>query len=92
MSSNAETVATLLNICHNIRTSCLNNLAAEHHDDLIEDYVVLGLWLSNKSSWLSHLGLANKTVVKKYLDEFSQYCRELASVSSLKDKKQLVAS
>jgi hypothetical protein len=92
MLRNTETVGTLLKVCHNIRTGCLRNLAAKHRDDVLEDYVVLCLWLSAQSSWLAYLGLANKTVVNKYLEEFSQYCQELAQVSSVKDKKHLVAS
>lgn len=64
----------------------------KHRDDVLEDYVVLCLWLSAQSSWLAYLGLANKTVVNKYLEKFLQYCQELDQVSNVKDKKHLVAS
>lgn len=87
-SSPAETLATMLASCYQLRTSCLtlSGVAEGDREYLLREYVFLLLWLTRETLSLTYLGLADGALVKQKLDNFSQHCKALANVTVGDDK------
>jgi hypothetical protein len=91
-SSSAETLATMLDSCYQLRSSCLSGVAEGDREYLLREYVFLLLWLTRESVSLTYLGLADSALVKQKLDNFSQHCKALANVTVGDDKEELLVS
>lgn len=92
ISSFAETIGSLLDICHQIRTFCLQGVPHLKYSRFRYEYVMLLLWLARDDHHLAFLGLAEARVVARHCATLTEYCEEVAYARNTEQRLQLMVS